>query len=41
LGEINTAKNELLEHAEKIQNLLERVGKLEGAKPSILGGLFQ
>ena len=44
LGEINAAKNELLAHAEKIQNLLERVRKLEGAKPSILGeleGMFQ
>ena len=44
LGEINAAKNELLAHAEKIQNLLERVGKLEGATPSIfgeIGGMFQ
>jgi len=40
LGEINAAKNELLQHAEKIQNLLERVNKLEGARPSILGGLL-
>jgi len=30
LGEINTAKKELEEHAAKIQDLLERVGNLEG-----------
>jgi len=40
MGEINVAKRELLQHTEKIQSLLERVSKLEGAKPSILGGLF-
>lgn len=44
MGEINVAKRELLQHTEKIRSLLERVSKLEGAKPSILGelgGLFQ
>lgn len=40
MGEINAAKNELLQHTEKIKSLLERVSKLEGARPSILGGLF-
>jgi len=40
MGEINVAKRELLEHTEKIKSLLERVNALEGARPSILGGLF-
>ena len=40
MGEINVAKRELLQHTEKIRSLLERVSKLEGAKPNIFGGLF-
>ncbi len=43
LGEINTAKNELLEHTQKIQDLIERVGKLEGQSGILgeLGGIFK
>lgn len=40
LAEIAEAEKQLREHTQKIQDLLERVGKLEG-KSGLLGGLFQ